>query len=172
MDCGRPSVLLAFDKSGNLYGTTTVGGQDPPYAGIVFELTRSGGQWSLNVLHSFTEQSDGGYPWSGLVFDTAGNLYGSTTGGGDNGGGTVFQMTPSGDTWTLTTIYSFSPSIDGYSAICNLLLDSSGNLWGTTRYGGATGAGTAFELSPSGGSWDLNLSFIPSLDPAAGRRRR
>ena len=56
----RPAFgAVAFDKSGNLYGTTTVGGQDPPYAGIVFELTRSGGQWSLNVLHSFTEQSDG-----------------------------------------------------------------------------------------------------------------
>ena len=156
----RPAFgALAFDKSGNIYGTTTVGGQDPPYAGIVFELTRSGGQWSLNVLHSFTEQSDGGYPWSGLVFDSAGNLYGSTTGGGENEAGTVFQMTPSGDTWTLTTLYPFSPSTDGYSPFCNLLLDASGNLWGTTSNGGATGAGTAFELSPSGGSWDFNVLY-------------
>jgi uncharacterized repeat protein (TIGR03803 family) len=159
-DGARPAFgALAFDKSDNIYGTTSIGGQDPPYDGTVFELTRSGGQWSLNVLHSFTGQNDGGNPWSGLVFDNAGNLYGSTTGGGDNGGGTAFQMTPSRDAWTLTTIYSFSPNTQGYGSFCNLLLDSSGNLWGTTRYGGTGGAGTAFELTPSGGGWGLNLLY-------------
>jgi uncharacterized repeat protein (TIGR03803 family) len=160
VDGARPAFgALTFDKSGNIYGTTTVGGQNPPYAGDVFELTRSGSQWSLNVLHTFTGQLDGGTPWSGVVFDTAGNLYGSTAGGGANGGGTAFQLTPSGENWTLTTIYPFSPDIEGNSAFCNLLLDSSGNLWGTTRNGGSGGAGTAFELTPSRGSWGLNLLY-------------
>ena len=77
-DGARPAFgALVFDNSGNIYGTTSLGGQSPPYGGNVFELTRSGSQWSMNVLHSFTGQDDGYDPWSGLVFDTAGNLYGT-----------------------------------------------------------------------------------------------
>jgi uncharacterized repeat protein (TIGR03803 family) len=159
-DGARPAFgALAFDRAGNMYGTTTIGGPQPPYDGEVFEMTRSGSQWSLNVLHTFTGQDDGGTPWSGVVFDAAGNAYGTTTGGGSNGAGTIYQMTPSGGSWTLSTIHAFLDGSEGSGSMCNLLLDSSGNLWGTTRYDGPTGAGTAFELSPSGGGWNLNVLY-------------
>jgi uncharacterized repeat protein (TIGR03803 family) len=106
------------------------------------------------VLYTFTGGSDGGSPYSGLVFDSAGNLYGTTASGGLYGNGTVFELTPSSSGWSETALYSFTGGIDGSSPYGNLVFDKAGNLYGTTQYGGTALYGTAFELSPSsGGGW-------------------
>jgi uncharacterized repeat protein (TIGR03803 family) len=102
------------------------------------------------VLHSFA-YADGAFPEAGLVMDSSGNLYGTTTGGGSstncpNGCGTVFRLDPSG---TLTMLHTFSYG-DGYSPVAALVRDPSGNLYGTTFYGGSSGYGTVFKLDPSG----------------------
>jgi uncharacterized repeat protein (TIGR03803 family) len=99
--------------------------------GTVFQLDSSG---TLTVLHSFTGGSDGAYPEAGLTADTAGNLYGTTYGGGASGQGTVFQVTLSG---VLTVLYSFTGGSDGGSPVADLLADAAGNLYGTTAFGGA-----------------------------------
>jgi hypothetical protein len=156
VDGSQPAFgALAFDQSGNMYGTAT---QSGAYAqGTVFELTATGGQWMLNVLYSFTGQLDGGSPWSGVTFDSAGDLYGTTTTDGEYTGGTVFELIREGESWTLSTLHQFVPATDGDSSFGNLLFDAFGNLWGTTRFGGAGQAGTAWELSPSNGEWNLNV---------------
>jgi uncharacterized repeat protein (TIGR03803 family) len=108
------------------------------------------------VLHSFLNNStDGGSPYSALIFDKLGNLYGTASIGGSHGGGIVFELVPSARGWTETVIYNFNASSsDGNSPIAGLIMDKAGNLYGTTYYGGAQGAGTAFELVPrAGGTW-------------------
>jgi uncharacterized repeat protein (TIGR03803 family) len=106
------------------------------------------------VLYTFTGGGDGNGPNSPLIFDNAGNLYGTTVTGGANGNGTVFELTPSGSGWMETVLYSFVDASDGIIPIGGLLLDEKGNLYGLTQQGGAAGYGTAFELSPhSGGGW-------------------
>lgn len=108
------------------------------------------------VLYSFTGGSDGSNPWASLVFDGSGNLYGTTQNGGLYGFGTVFELIPSQGGWTEVPIYSFTGGLDGSQPVGGLILDSTGNLYGTTPYGGTYGVGTAFELSPSGGGWKLS----------------
>jgi uncharacterized repeat protein (TIGR03803 family) len=158
-DGQAPYSGLIFDSAGNLYGTTTAGGVGS--GGIVFELVRPvppSTRWIEKVLHDFLPYNDrdAAYPVASLLFDSAGNLYGTAEGGGDNGDGAVFELSPSaGGSWTETLIYSFSPNAkglgDGKSPACNLIFDSAGNLYGTTGSGGSLGNGTVFELTPSGG---------------------
>lgn len=159
---------LAFDKAGNIYGTTTWGGQYPEY-GNVYELTRNNGQWAFNILYSFTGHLDGGSSWTGVTFDASGNLYGITTDGGEYGGGTAFELTPSGQSWTLTPLHQFVPSTDGYESFGNLIFDSSGDLLGTNRYGGPGNAGGVFELTPYNDSWEFGVlySFTGQNGPQA-----
>jgi uncharacterized repeat protein (TIGR03803 family) len=153
-----PVAGLLIDAAGNLYGTTTGGGANGG-GGTVFELTpQSGGNWTETVLHSFAGgPNDGADPAAGLIFDAAGNLYGTTfMGGSDTSGcqsdgcGTVFELTPqSGGNWTETVLHSFSDDgTDGTSPYASLLLDAEGNLYGTTAAGGAQGYGTVFEVTP------------------------
>jgi len=146
---------LILDGVGNLYGTTTYGGAYG--CGAVFELSPSeGGGWTETVLHSFNSNgTDGFYPQTGLIFDPAGNLYGTTTYAGQ-GDGAVFEMSPSeGGGWTETVLYSFGHLPDGEGPWTGTLtFDSAGNLYGTTIGGGAFRVGTAFELTPNGsGNW-------------------
>ena len=158
-DGQAPYSGLIFDSAGTLYGTTTAGGVGS--GGIVFELVRPvppSTRWIEKVLHDFLlyNDRDAAYPVASLLFDSAGNLYGTAEGGGDNGDGAVFELSPSaGGSWTETLIYSFSPNAkglgDGKSPACNLIFDSAGNLYGTTGSGGSLGNGTVFELTPSGG---------------------
>ena len=138
-DGSHPGGVLIADAAGNLYGTTISGGAQD--AGTVFQLTPSG---TLNVLYSFTGGSDGALPWAGMIADTAGNLYGTTYGGGASGQGTVFQLDPSG---TLTVLYSFTGGNDA-SPWSGLIADAAGNLYGTTE--GGDGPGEVFQLTPSG----------------------
>jgi len=147
-------VTPIFDAEGNLYGTTVHSGYY--YHGTAFELTPSGTE---AVLWSFGNGTDGQYPSSGLVFDAEGNLYGTTSGGGAYGGGTVFELSPpsgGSGSWTETILHSFGAEKDGAYPVASLILDAGGNLYGTTFSGGAYGGGTVFELSaPAGdeGSW-------------------
>ncbi len=137
----NPYAALVFDSQGNLYGTTFLGGascgQVFPTCGTVFKVTPSGQE---TVLYSFTGQHiDGADPASRLIFDSQGNLYGTTVYGGAGTGpscvgfgcGTVFKLTPSGQE---TVLYSFNGGVDGWNPYSGLIFDSLGNLYGTTYY--------------------------------------
>src|SRR5277367_624111 len=177
-DGSMPFSTLVFDKAGNLYGVATDGGADND--GTVFELTHSSDhQWTGHVLYAFRGGSDGASPQAGLIFDQAGNLYGTTSSGGGNGCfngcGTVFELSPSGNgRWTETVLYAFSGGADGASPKGRLVFDPSGNLYGTTLAGGNTtcngsSCGVVFELSPSHGKWTETVlhSFTGGNDGAS-----
>jgi uncharacterized repeat protein (TIGR03803 family) len=132
------------------------------------------------TLYKFCAQSncaDGGPPNSAggrLIMDGAGNLYGTTTYGGANSGGTVFQLTPTSTGWSETVLYSFcsqSNCADGYEPNPGLMMDGSGNLYGTTYVGGAVGKGVVFQLTPSGTGWSEKVlySFCSSILCADGQ---
>jgi uncharacterized repeat protein (TIGR03803 family) len=149
-DGANPYAGLVFDNSGNLYGTTRNGGA---YGyGTVFQLTPSGSGWAKSTLYSFQGDIDGASPFGGLVFDNSGNLYGTTSGRGAGGGGTVFELTPSNGSWTYTVLYSFSGCF-GCGPYANLVTDAGGSLYGTTYKEGAYGFGSIFKLTPANGSW-------------------
>src|SRR5262245_13225399 len=102
----------------------------------------------FSVTHSFQGPPDGANPFAGLILDYVGDLYGTTeSGGGTNNGGTIFQITPGG---TETVFYRFAGGNDGEHPGANLLLDSTGNLYGTTQGGGQFNAGTIFKYSAAG----------------------
>jgi uncharacterized repeat protein (TIGR03803 family) len=146
---------LIFDQAGNIYGTTYLGGSGH---GVVYELTRSGSGWTDQPLYTFSGP-DGSSPSNVVIFDSVGNLYGTTTKGGANGFGTVFELSPAGNGWTEKVLYSFQGNSDGSYPTSGLLLDGSGNLYGTTSNGGTGGGGTVFELTPSGGNWTYSLLY-------------
>src|SRR5271165_1063128 len=156
-----PFGAVIFDQAGNLYGTTNGGGLN---YGVVYELTPSGQGWNESVLYKFTGQSDGNQPWAGLVFDKAGNLYGTTVYGGDlscysgTGCGTVFRLTPSPSGWTENTLYRFHYGGDGEEPFGGLIFDSVGNLYGGNLLGSG-GGGTIFRLSSTGGVWTLTTIY-------------
>jgi uncharacterized repeat protein (TIGR03803 family) len=139
---------LIQSSDGNLYGTTTEGGANGD--GTIFKITSSS---TLTTLYTFCSQggcTDGANPYAGLVQATDGNLYGTTYDGGAYNNGTVFEISPSG---TLTTLYSFcsqSGCTDGRYPYAALIGATDGNLYGTTRYGGANASGTVFKITPEG----------------------
>ncbi|HXM11037.1 MAG TPA: choice-of-anchor tandem repeat GloVer-containing protein [Terriglobales bacterium] len=145
------SSNLIFDSAGNLYGTTESDdiGSGGPCAnagcGVVFELSPAGGNWTETVLYTFCQQigcTDGSNPINGLIFDTKGNLYGTTLTGGSGSGGTVFELSPSGSDWTEQVIY-----LTSYNSSAGLTIDATGNIFGATE-------SAVFELSPKHkGGW-------------------
>ncbi len=154
-DGDAPVGTVVFDSAGNLYGTTEAGGASSCFSGVgcgvVFKLTRSGSSWTETVLHTFLDSPDGSNPGGALVFDQAGNLYGTTANGGTGSSGTVFQLTPSGSGWTENVIYEGGAS-------GGVIIDNAGNLYGDTAFA-PTGDGTVFELTPSGGQWTYTLLY-------------
>jgi uncharacterized repeat protein (TIGR03803 family) len=147
-----PNDVLIEDGKGNFYGTTRFGGSNPACTGSwgcgeVFEVTSSG---SLKILYSFAGGADGLYPYARLARDRQGNLYGTTYQGGigtcqaNLGCGVVFKLAPDG---TETVLYSFTGASDGGSPVGGIVLDSQGNLYGTTYYGGAHGYGTVYKVT-------------------------
>jgi uncharacterized repeat protein (TIGR03803 family) len=158
-DGTAPYGSLIFDAAGNLYGTTQYGGAHG--AGTAFELTPNGDKgWTDKVLHNFDlNGTDGWDPVAALVFDTAGNLYGMTPYGGTYTHGTVFELSPkAGGGWTEKVLHDFENGTDGDIPYDGLIIDASGNLYGTTPNGGAYGHGAVFELTPqAGGGWTLNV---------------
>lgn len=142
-----PYSGVIFDAQGNIYGTTWSGGANQD--GTVYRLVQSGGSWNLETLHTFNA-TDGKAPVGGLVFDQAGNLYGTTEWGGSGGGGTVFELSPSNGGWTFTVLHSFTGP---YGPFSTLAIDASGNLYGTTYADGAYNVGSVFKLTRNGGGW-------------------
>lgn len=155
-DGAIPVGGVILDASGNVYGTTSAGGA---YAlGTIFQL-KPGTPWTENILHDFQDANDGAVPYAGLIADKAGNLYGAATEGGANGGGTIFELTPSNDSWNFTPIYSV-PGWGISGSFRNLVLDpSSGKLYGTTHCDGEYNSGTVYELTPSGGTWNYDQLY-------------
>ena len=145
---------LIFDQAGNIYGTTSGGGSGN---GVVYEMMGSGVTWTERAIYAFSGTPDGATPLGGVVLDTAGNLYGTTTAGGASGNGAVYELSPSGSGWTERVLYSFTGGNDGSYPTAGLVVDASGNLYGSTNAGGTGGGGTVFELSPSGGGWTYSL---------------
>jgi uncharacterized repeat protein (TIGR03803 family) len=151
-----PSSSLVADSAGNLYGTATWGGLYNQ--GVVYELTPSSdGRWTETVLYNFPGGVLGGNPFSGVILDAAGNLYGTTFGGGfytcgNANCGTVFKLKRSGGNWRLRVLHSFDGT-DGDAPYAGLTFDSAGNLCGTTTAGGQDGYGVVFKLSQSGNRW-------------------
>ena len=149
----NPNASLIFDAAGNLYGTAGRSG-----GGSAFELTpQADGSWTETKAYNFGAGLDGTGPNASLIFDAAGNLYSTTTGGGIHDSGTVFELSPGqGGGWTEKVLHSFNPNgADGASPAGSLIFDAAGNLYGTTSSGGAYGAGTAFELTRNqDGNWE------------------
>jgi uncharacterized repeat protein (TIGR03803 family) len=156
-DGGIPNAGLIRDKSGDLYGTTYVGGNSG--FGTVFEITPSG---AFSTLYSFPDRAHGTNPNAALLRDASGNLYGTTQYGGDANRGTVFKLDPSGDE---TVLYSFSGTPDGAYPQSQLVADADGNLYGTTTEGGAANAGSVFRLT-LGGTESVLYNFAGSPDGA------
>ena len=163
VDGYNPVSGLIFDNAGNLFGTTNYG----PGYGTVFELSPAqGGGWTEKVIYVFTGPNDGRYP-RGLAFDSSGNLFGTTANGGIycslfQGCGTVFELSPTQDGgWTETVLHSFGDGMDGVTPLAPPIIDSAGNLYGTTSAGGlGPGNGTVFELSPAeGGGWTFTTIY-------------
>ena len=162
-DGGNPLGDLVFDKAGNIYGTTQEGGV--PHScgnvgcGVIFKLSHPGIFWMESPIYQFTGGSDGQISNGGVVFDHSGNLYGTTVSGGASNFGTVFQLTPSESGWTHKVIYNFLNQGDGELPASGVIFDASGNLYGTTVFGGTGKGGTVFELKPSGGNWIFSLVY-------------
>jgi uncharacterized repeat protein (TIGR03803 family) len=135
------------DKAGNLFGTTVEGGA--ANLGTVYRLVRrKDGKWTEEILYSFGGGQDGSNPFEGLVFGASGNLYGTTTGGGNSGDGTVFELARGGNGSISETILWSFDGTDGTSPGSSLILDGAGNLYGTTEGGGSSGYGVVFEMTP------------------------
>ena len=161
-DGDHPGSDLIFDAAGNLYGTTSYGGAFG--YGSVFKLTPNpDGSWSRSIIYSFSlTNGDGGVPYAGLTWDTVGNLFGTTSQGGANGGttGTVFKLTPNPDgSWSESVIHSFDGG-DGALPRAGLIFDAASNLYGTTSGGGVSGSGAVFRLTPNpDGSWSESVLY-------------
>ncbi len=171
-DGWAPVGPLVADKAGNLYGTTAYGGLCSQLGcGVVFEVLRGNGDnWTFRVLHYFNV-TDGANPYAGLIFDSKGNLYGTTSGGGNNacegGCGVVFELSPDDKSWTETVLYTFQGK-DGYEPLGPVTFDSSGNLYGTTEWGGVYGSGTVFKLSQRRGQWSEEILHSFNFDTSDG----
>ncbi|HEY6763647.1 MAG TPA: choice-of-anchor tandem repeat GloVer-containing protein [Candidatus Sulfotelmatobacter sp.] len=176
---GTPEGRMAVDSTGNLYGVTLFGGPNPSFCampgatcGTVFELSpSSSGTWTYTTLHTFTGDANGGSPFGGLVRDAAGNLYGTTAQGGNltkcvgstyigQGCGVVFKLSPTASGhWQESVLYTFQGGTDGGNPLTDLIIDSAGNLYGTTEFGGSLsgcakmGCGVVYRLSHTGTGW-------------------
>ena len=157
---------LIMDSGGNLYGTTEYGGL---YGfGVVYELSPTPNDWTMSVLYNFTGLSDGGYPPSGVVFDNAGNLYGVTYAGGEQNYGAAYQLTHAASGWTEHVLHSFNYQTDGAYPSGSPVIDSSGNVYGSTESYGPNNGGTVWELSPGNGGWTFSVLYAFTGGPGGG----
>ena len=163
----NPQAALIADASGNLFGTTYIGGTSN--LGTVFEIPKTGGGYgSLLVLATFTGTANGANPLSGLTADASGNLFGTTSSGGASGAGTVFEIAKTGGTFgALSVIATFTGSANGAAPHGGLTTDASGNLFGTTANGGANGLGTVFEIAKTGSTFGT-LTTLAYFDSTHG----
>lgn len=144
-----PVAGVTLDAAGHIYGIAQQGGQGN--SGAVYQLTPGpNGGWVRNVIHSFVRDGiDGAVATDGLTIDAAGNLYGTTHGGGLYGDGIVFEFSPNGDgTFTSNILQTFGNDLAGSHPYAGITLDGAGNLYGTTTDGSAQGLGAAFKITP------------------------
>ncbi len=149
---------LVFDSAGNIYGTTVAGGASGD--GAAYELSPSNGGWVESRLYCFSAAQVG--PWSGLTFDTAGNLYGTLFNSGKHNRGAIYQLTPSESGWDENVPYNFSGMEDGGDAYAGLITHAAGNFCGATSLGEVDGfcfGGTVFELTRSDEGWNLQTLY-------------
>jgi uncharacterized repeat protein (TIGR03803 family) len=173
---GSTESRAVFGPDAHLYGVNVYGGACS--YGYVYQLLPPLGickaaqcYWTENDIHSFGCPGDGAVGQSGdLVFDQAGNIYGTTAQGGDSGLGTVFELQRSGDGWTEHILYSFHSQSDGTLPVSGVIFDNSGNLYGVTTSGGTMNSGTVFELSYNGVAWTEQSihNFDSGEEPSAG----
>ena len=156
-DGAQPIGGLILDAADNLYGTTSLGGV---YGnGTVYEEKRSGHGWTESVLYSFTGGNDGTNPPATVTLDAHGNLYGTTSLGGANSEGVVYELSRTGSGWKQTLLYTFQGLSDGQNPVGGVVVDGDGNLYGTTFDGGDNGGGTVYELSPSASGWTFTTLY-------------
>lgn len=184
-DGAGPSARVIFEPDGSLYGTTAEGGgtscsipKGLSGCGTVFRLTppptactNAVCPWTETVLYRFSGGSDGAYPLAEIVFDKAGNFYGTTEYGGVRyDTGVVFELTPSSGGWTESTVYRFgNQGSGGLNPVAEVTFDQSGHIYGTTAFGGYYGTGTVFELTYTGSFWvEKTLYSIEQTIPLAG----
>jgi uncharacterized repeat protein (TIGR03803 family) len=169
-----PIFGMVFDNAGNLYGITSTGGSG--FSGNAFELSPNGdGGWDYTQIYSFTNCSAACYPQGPLTLDDAGNLYGTAQAGGPANNGTVFKLTPSDGSWSLTVLYSFGQNGSTDGSAPNGVVYFNGGLYGTTSQGGKYAGGTVFSVTPNpDGGWSETVlhSFrennIDGNNPMAG----
>lgn len=152
-DGAQPYASLVVDSSGNVYGTTSTGGAYG--GGTVFELIpNSRGNYNETILHSFGSGTDGNKLYSNLIFDSSGNLYGTTYLGGTNNTGTVYELSSTQGGWTETILYNFGADTTPNLPYAGVIFDPNGNLYGTALNGGAYINGAVYELSRNAhGDW-------------------
>lgn len=156
-DCFSPSAPLVADVQGDLYGTGSGGGEN--HNGCVFELSPNGdGTWIEKTIHFF-DVNDGVGPGAALVFDKLGNLYSTTVSGGLYGGGVVFELSPIGGGWADSILYNFGRSGDGH-APTDVVFGPDGNLYGATQFGGSSGCGIVYSLSPGPVGWAWEETMV------------
>jgi len=163
---------LIFDHAGNIYGTASAGGTGhcgTGGCGAVYKLTPSNGAWTYSVLYRFTCGTDGATPFSGVILDPAGRLYGTTDGNLGCDYGTIYQLVPAGLTWTEITLHQFQSQNDGSEPVGGLVMDAEGNLYGITGNGGSSGCGgVVYELIPQGNGWTFTPIYCPAGSPVGG----
>jgi len=169
-DGNDPVSQLTSDGTGNFYGETYYGGA---YGyGTVFELSPGGSGYHETPIYSFCSQpscTDGAYPTStSVIFDAAGNLYGTTAFGGAHGYGVVFELSPGSSGWTETVLYSLAGTVPDPYPGNNLIFDSSGNLYGIVGYWNYGCGGIVYELSPSPSGWTEQTIYTFSCSDYAG----
>jgi len=179
-DGQAPTAGLARDAAGNLYGTTQYGGaRFTGYFtgnGAIFELKYNAKKktWKEHVLHSFVSKKDGAGTYTGLTFDSNGNLYGATRNGGVDGTGVLFELEKNNAAWKYLILYTFTEGNDGGEPHDDFLyIDANGNVYGTTQKGGQDGGGVIFEFSKVNGAWQENVLWNFDFgndggDPASG----
>jgi uncharacterized repeat protein (TIGR03803 family) len=156
---------VIFDAAGSAYGTTYSGGANGH--GTIWKLSRNGSQWVESILYNFNGSGDGSGPESGVILDSAGNLYGTATMGGDLtcgaglGCGTVFELSRSGSGWTESTLYTFEDNSFGLDPFPGLVFDASGNLYGSAAVETLGYAANILEFQHLEGSW--NPSILTTL---------
>ncbi len=151
---------VILDAAGNLYGTGEAGGAYQ--SGVVYKLTPNGSGWTESVIYDFPNFNDGAFPYSGLIFDRFGNLYGTTFLGGGMGTGTVYELTPANGGWNFALLGS--PS--AYSGpIAAPAMDAGGNLYGTVSF--TFSSSEVFKLTHDGSSW-IQTDFQGGSDGSTG----